>query len=77
MASQLAKNKEDKRLAEFENEPGMTKIKKPKTADLVQDGVIDLKRVRHRAAVCSCRTHQYGCIYSHPLVAWDCAASAT
>ena len=46
MASQQARNKEDKRLTEFENEPGMTKIKRPKMMNLVHDGAIDLKRVR-------------------------------
>lgn len=46
MAAQQLRMKEDKRLAEFAQEPGMTHVKKPKMASLVQDGVIDLKRVR-------------------------------
>ena len=56
MAAQQLRLKEDKRLAEFAQEPGMTHVKKPRTASLVKDGVIDLKRVRvqtFRFAPCS------------------------
>jgi hypothetical protein len=38
--------REDRLLADFENEPGMTHVKRPKLANLVKDGSIDLKRVR-------------------------------
>jgi hypothetical protein len=37
----------DRRMMEFEDQPGMTRIKRPKLTSLIYDGAIDLKRVRH------------------------------
>lgn len=36
----------DRRLLELEDQPGMTKVKRPRLVSLVRDGGIDLARVR-------------------------------
>ena len=49
--------REDRRLADFAQEPGMTHVKKPRLANLVRDGVVDLKRVCSPIATLHCLQH--------------------